>query len=127
MLSILANKTFRSLFVAQLVAVLGTVALGSFGRSLDQHLSATDASAQVRGVVAPTREAFAPPSVPATLSPQDQQTVRVVVAAAYVETIRMVMLIAAALSWGAALVAALTLSPPSARAEPVSALISKPS
>jgi len=139
------NNAVSSIAALLFVAVLGTVALGSFGRSLDQHLSATGASAQVRGVVVPTREAFAPPSVPATLSPQDQQTVRGVVAAAYVETIRMVMLIAAALSWGAALVAALTLSPPSPRrasgrfsgfpplrsghspSEPVSALISKPS
>jgi len=121
------NNAVSSIAALLFVAVLGTVALGSFGRSLDHHLSATGASTQVRDVVAPSRQALAPPKVPATLSPQDQQTVRVVVATAYVETIRLVMFIAAALSWGAALVAALTLGPPSARVAPVSAFISKPS
>jgi EmrB/QacA subfamily drug resistance transporter len=121
------NNAVSSVASLLFVAVLGTVALSSYGRSLDHQLSTTGASAQVRDVVATTREAFAPPAAPATLSSQDQQTVRTVVATAYVETIRLVMLIAAAMSWGAALVAAITLGPPSARPAPVSTLISKPS
>jgi hypothetical protein len=105
------NNAVASIAALLFVAVLGTIALGAFGRSLDRHLSTTDAPPGVRAVVAETREAFAPPKVPASLSARDGQTVRSVVGDAYVETIRLVMLIAASLSWAAALVAAVTLGP----------------
>lgn len=104
------NNAVASIAALLFVAVLGTIALGAFGRSLDRHLSATAASPEIRSVVAGTREAFAPPAIPASLPAEDRRAVRVVVGDSYVETIRLVMLIAAALSWGAALVAAVTLS-----------------
>jgi len=121
------NNAVSSIAALLFVAVLGTIALGTFGRSLDRHLSATAASPQVREVVAETREAFAPPSMPASLPEEDRQTVRVVVGDSYVETIRLVMMIAAALSWGAALVAAITLGSGKAHEAPISAVITKAS
>jgi EmrB/QacA subfamily drug resistance transporter len=117
------NNAVASVAALLFVAVLGTIALGAYGRSLDHELAATAASEEIRTVIAPTREAFAPPNLPAHLSTQDRQTIQAVVGAAYVHTIRLVMLIAAALSWGAAVVAAITLGPRAARGAPVSALI----
>jgi EmrB/QacA subfamily drug resistance transporter len=116
-------------YVADLlfVAVLGTVALGAFGRSLDRHLSATAAPPEIRAAVASAREDFAGPSVPAGMPPDEQHAVRAVVSDSYVETIRLVMFIAASLSWGGALVAALTVGPRSARGEAVLANITKAS
>jgi EmrB/QacA subfamily drug resistance transporter len=121
------NNAVASIAALLFVAVLGTIALGAFGRSLDRHLSVTAASPQVRTVVAGTREALAPPSIPATLPEEDRRTVQVVVGDSYVETIRLVMLIAAALSWAAALVAAVTLGPGKAHKAPTSAVITQPS
>jgi hypothetical protein len=65
--------------------------------------------------------------VPASLPAQDQQIVREVVKDAYVETIRLVMMLAASLSWGAGLVAALTLGTHSARGGRVSPAITQSS
>lgn len=121
------NNAVASLAGLLFVAALGTVALGAFGRSLDRHLSATAASPQIRAVVARARDAFAPPSLPASMPPDEQRIVRAVVTESYVETIRLVMLIAAALSWGSALVAALTVRPPSARGQAVLTNITKAS
>jgi EmrB/QacA subfamily drug resistance transporter len=121
------NNAVASIAALLFVAVLGTIALGAFGRSLDRHLSVTAASPQVRTVVAGTREALAPPSIPATLPEEDRRTVQVVVGDSYVETIRLVMLIAAALSWAAVLVAAVTLGPGKAHKAPTSAVITQPS
>jgi EmrB/QacA subfamily drug resistance transporter len=106
------NNAVASIAALLFVAILGTIALGAFGRSLDRHLSASAASPQVRSVVAGTREAFAPPSIPSSLPEGDRRTVQVVIGDSYVDTIRLVMLIASALSWGAALVAAVTLGKP---------------
>jgi len=46
---------------------------------------------------------------------------------AYVETIRLIMLIAAALTWCGALAAAMAVGPPKADERPVLAAITKPS
>jgi EmrB/QacA subfamily drug resistance transporter len=121
------NNAVASIAALLFVAILGTIALGAFGRSLDRHLSATGASTEVQAVVAQSREAFAPPSVPSSLSAKDQQTVRVVVGDAYVETIRLVMWLAASLSWAAGLVATLTLGADSARKGPVLPVITESS
>ena len=121
------NNAVASVASLLFVAVLGTLALGAFGRSLDRHLSATAASPQIRAVVAGAREAFAPPSLPANMPPNEQRKVRAVVSESYVETIRLVMFIAGALSWGSALTAALTVGPRSARGETVLANITKAS
>jgi EmrB/QacA subfamily drug resistance transporter len=127
------NNAVASIASLLFVAVLGTIALGTFGRSLDRHLIATNATPEIRAVVATSRDALASPSVPTNMSTQDQDTTHRVIMGAYVETIRLVMLLAAALTWCGALAAALAVGPPRAigpprpRERPVLAAITKPS
>jgi EmrB/QacA subfamily drug resistance transporter len=127
------NNAVASIASLLFVAVLGTIALGTFGRSLDRHLAATNATPEIRAVVATSRDALASPSVPTNMSTQDQDTTHRVIMGAYVETIRLVMLLAAALTWCGALAAALAVGPPRAigpprpRERPVLAAITKPS
>ena len=121
------NNAVASIAGLLFIAVLGTVALDIFGRSLDRHLSATAAPPPIRAVVAEARDAFAPPSLPASMPPDEQHIVRAVVTDSYVETIQRVMQIAAALSWGGALTAALTVGPRSARGAAILTNIRKPS
>jgi EmrB/QacA subfamily drug resistance transporter len=116
-------------YVASLlfVAVLGTVALNAFGRSLDRQLGATQASGEIRAVVASSREAFAAPSMPEDMSVEDRHMIRRMITASYVRTLQLVMFIAAALSWGSALAAALTVGPPRTRERPLLADITNSS
>jgi EmrB/QacA subfamily drug resistance transporter len=106
------NNAVASIASLLFVAVLGTIALGAFSRALDRQLATTSASTEIRAVVDTSREAFAAPMMPATLSAHDRNTAHVVITDAYVETIKLIMLIAAALSWTAAVVAAVTVGSP---------------
>jgi EmrB/QacA subfamily drug resistance transporter len=110
------NNAIASVASLLFVAILGTVAIGAFGRSLDHHMASVNASFEVRVVVASTRQAFAPPAMPANMSDADRNTARLVIAHSYVETIRLVMFIAAALVFASAVSAALTIG--SARSKP---------
>ncbi len=121
------NNAVASIASLLFVAILGTVALNAFGRSLDRHLVATNASTEIRQVVATSRDALESPSMPADMSARDQGTTHRVVTDAYVETIRLVMLIAAALTWCGAAAAAVAVGPPRAREHPVLGVITKPS
>jgi EmrB/QacA subfamily drug resistance transporter len=106
------NNAVASIASLLFVAVLGTIALGAFSRALDRQLATTSASTEIRAVVDTSREAFAAPMMPATLSAHDRNTAHVVITDAYVETIKLIMLIAAALSWTAAVVAAAPVGSP---------------
>jgi len=92
-----------------------------------------NATTEIRAVAATSRDALESPSMPTNMSEQDQETTHRVVLGAYVETIRLVMLLAAALTWCGALAAALAVGPPRAigpprpRERPVLAAITKPS
>jgi EmrB/QacA subfamily drug resistance transporter len=121
------NNAVASIASLLFVAVLGTVALGAFGRSLDRHLVAVNASTEIREVLASSRDALESPPIPANMSTQDRDTTHRVILGAYVETIRLIMLIAAALTWCGALSAAVAVGPPKARERPVLAPITKPS
>jgi EmrB/QacA subfamily drug resistance transporter len=127
------NNAVASIASLLFVAVLGTIALSTFGRALDRHLVAANATPEIRAVVATSRDALASPSVPTNMSTRDQDTTHRVIMGAYVETIRLVMLLAAALTWCGALAAALAVGPPKAagpprpRERPVLAAITKPS
>jgi hypothetical protein len=61
------------------------------------------------------------------MSTQDRNTTHRVVTESFVETIRLIMLIAAALTWCGALAAAVTVGPPRAREKPILNVITKPS
>jgi MFS family permease len=121
------NNAVASIASLLFVAVLGTIALGSFGRSLDRHLTATAPSSEIRVAVASSREALAPPTLPTNMSTQDRNTTRLLVTESYVETIRLIMLIAAALTWCGALAAAIAVGPPRTRQKPILTVITKPS
>jgi EmrB/QacA subfamily drug resistance transporter len=105
------NNAVASIASLLFVAVLGTIALSSFGRSLDRQLVATKASGEVRAVVASSRAAFATPSMPKNMSAEDRDTTRRMITDSYISTLQLIMFIAAALSWGSALVIALSLTP----------------
>jgi hypothetical protein len=121
------NNAVASIASLLFVAVLGTIALNAFGRSLDRHLVAMNAPAEVRAVVATSRDALESPSIPTNMSAKDQDTTHRVIMGAYVATIHLVMLIAAALTWCGALAAAVAVGPPRVREGPVLAAITKPS
>jgi EmrB/QacA subfamily drug resistance transporter len=121
------NNAVSSIASLLFVAVLGTVALSSFGHSLDRQMITTKVSGEVRAVVDSSREAFATPSMPQDMSAEDRDTTRRLITDSYVSTLRLIMFIAAALSWGSALAAALAVGPPTAREGPVLAGITKSS
>jgi EmrB/QacA subfamily drug resistance transporter len=101
------------------IAILGTVGMATLNRSLDQHLARSPASAEVHKIVDNARKGFVMPGMPADTSGPDRQTAHTIVADSFLETIRRVMLIAAALSLASAASAALTIRPsPASRAAP---------
>ena len=121
------NNAVASIASLLFVAVLGTIALSLFGRSLDRQLVATEVSGEIRAVVDGSREAFATPSMPEDMSAKDRDTTRRMLTDSYVRTLKWIMFIAAALSWGSALTAAVAVGPPTAREGPILAGITKPS
>jgi MFS family permease len=96
------------------IALLGTVALGVFDRSLDRHLAEAPASSAVAQVVNSARSGFVVPAMPTTLSPEDRERTREVVAAALEDTVRLALWTAAALALASAVVTAVTIAPVSA-------------
>lgn len=91
-----------------LIAVLGTVALGSFDRSLDRRLAAAHAPPSVTRTVRAARGAFVVPAMPAQLSAEERQLAHSIVADSLAATVRIALWIAAALAFAGALSAALT-------------------
>jgi EmrB/QacA subfamily drug resistance transporter len=121
------NNAVASIADLLFVAVLGTIALSSFGRSLDHHLTETAPSSEIRTALASTREALAPPKLPTNMSAEDRNTTHRVVTESFVETIQLIMFIAAALTWCGAVAAAVTVGPPRTRPRPILSAITKPS
>jgi hypothetical protein len=93
------------------VALLGTVALGVFDRSLDRHLAETPASSAVAQTVHSARSGFVVEGVPATLSSDERERTRAIVAASLEDTVRLALWVAAALALASALVTAVTIAP----------------
>lgn len=121
------NNAVASIASLLFVAVLGTVALNSFGRALDRHLLATEASSEIRVALESSRDAMVSPTLPTNMSTRDRNLTQRVVTESYFETMRLIMLIAAALTWCGALAAAIAVGPPPARDKPILAPITKPS
>jgi MFS family permease len=97
-----------------MIAILGTIGIATLNRSLDQHLASTRASAEVHKIVDAARRGFVMPAMPPGTSEQARQTARAVIADAFVDTLRRVMLIAAVLALASAASAALTIRTSSA-------------
>jgi EmrB/QacA subfamily drug resistance transporter len=102
-----------------LIAVLGTVGIAALDRSLDRHIATSEASAEVRKIAETARRGFVMPAMPPGTSEQTQRTAHAVIADSFLDTIRHVMLIAAALSLASAAAAALTIrTSPASRGSP---------
>jgi EmrB/QacA subfamily drug resistance transporter len=105
------NNAVASVGGLLVVALLGTVALGVFDRALDRHLAETPASAAVAQAVNSARSGFVIPTMPATLSSDERERTRAIVAASLEDTVRLALWIAAALALASALVTAVTIAP----------------
>lgn len=104
------NNAVAAVASLLLIAVLGTVALGTYGRSLDRHLASVSASPEVRLAVDGARGGFVAPTMPANVSEEARRIVHSLIQDSFVETFRLVMFIAAALAFAAALSAAFTIT-----------------
>jgi hypothetical protein len=93
-----------------MIALLGTVALGTFDRSLDRHLADAGPSPALAQAVENARGGFVIPPMPAGLSGAEREQARAIIASALGDTVRLALWIACALSLASALVSALTLS-----------------
>jgi EmrB/QacA subfamily drug resistance transporter len=105
------NNAVASVGSLLVVALLGTVALGVFDRSLDRHLAQAPASSAVAQAVNGARNGFVIPAMPATLSPEERARSRAIVATSLEDTVRLALWIAAALALASALVTVVTIAP----------------
>ena len=103
------NNAVASVASLLAVAVLGTIAIAAFDRSLDHHLALVEASAEVRRAVDSMRGGLVPAAAPATIGEEAGQTVHDVIQDSLLETFRLMMLIAAGLAFAGAISAALTI------------------
>jgi len=103
------NNAVASVGSLLLIAVLGTVALGAFNRSLERHLESSAASPAVIEAVHAARGGFVIPPMPASLSDEERRRVRSIIADSLSTTVRTMLWIAAALALASAASAALTI------------------
>jgi protein-S-isoprenylcysteine O-methyltransferase Ste14 len=102
-----------------LIAILGTVGIATLNRSLDQHIQSGQASVDVHKIADMARRGFVMPAMPAGTSEQTQRAAHTVIADSFLDTIRHVMLLGAALSLASAAAAALTIrTSPASRESP---------
>jgi EmrB/QacA subfamily drug resistance transporter len=94
-----------------LIAVLSTVGISMLNRSLDTHLSAAHASAEVHAIVDRARRGFVMPQIPPSATEQTQQTARSIVAQSFTDSLRLLLLVTAALSVASAVTASFTIRP----------------
>src|SRR6201993_1558575 len=73
------NNAVASVGGLLVVALLGTVALGRFDRSLERHLAETPASAAVTQAVESARDGFVIPAMPASLSSDERERTHAIV------------------------------------------------
>jgi EmrB/QacA subfamily drug resistance transporter len=118
------NNAVASVGGLLVVALLGTVALGVFDRSLDRHLAEAPASSAVARAVDGARSGFVIPAMPASLSADERARTRAIVAASLEDTLRLAMYVAAALALASALVAAASIAPTRRAQEPISTVVS---
>jgi EmrB/QacA subfamily drug resistance transporter len=100
-----------------MIAILGTVGIATLNRSLDQHLAQSQASPDVHKIVDAARKGFVMPGVPPGTPEPARHAAHTIIADAFLDTIRRVMLIAAALSLASALSASFMIRTSSASRE----------
>jgi len=102
------NNAVASVGSLLLIAALGNIAAGVFDRSLEQRLVATRAAPAVVEAAHSARGGFVVPPMPASLSPEQRNLGRSIVASALIDTVRFALWIAAILALLSALVAFFT-------------------
>ncbi|HLJ39833.1 MAG TPA: DHA2 family efflux MFS transporter permease subunit [Steroidobacteraceae bacterium] len=102
------NNAVATVGGLMLIAVLGSLALGIFDRSLDRSLGAGGTSAAVREAVQAARGGFVIPPMPAGMTAGEEGQARSLIAGALVATLRLTMWVAAVLALLSAVTAALT-------------------
>ena len=103
------NNAVASVGSLLVIAVLGSVALGSMSRSLDLRLERAAASPEVRQAVGTARGGFVIPELPASLSDEQRRQAHAIVAASIDDTVRRILWIAAALALASVLSAVFTI------------------
>jgi EmrB/QacA subfamily drug resistance transporter len=103
------NSTVARLSGVLAVAVLGSIALMSFGRSLDLRASTLELPADARLALSAQAANLADARVPGGLTAAMAATVADSIRVSFVHAFRLVCCIAAALSWSGSLLAALVL------------------
>ena len=111
------NNAVASVASLLLIAVLGTVALGTFNRSLDRHLADAAVVPEVGLAVNSARGGFVIPAMPANIPSGEREVARSMITDSLVATLRQEMLIAAALALCGTLSAAVMIRPGVARSE----------
>ncbi|MBV8910073.1 MAG: MFS transporter [Gammaproteobacteria bacterium] len=92
-----------------LIALLGSVCVGIFDRSLEQHLTAAGASESVRDAVEAARNGFVIPPMPGNLPEREQRLARTIVVSSLEGTVRTAFWVTALLALAGAVSAALTI------------------
>ncbi len=113
------NNAVASVGSLLLIAVLGSVALGSLDRALEQRLAAASASPAVHAVVEQARGGFVIPPLPATLTSAEREQAHAIVADSIAATVRLTLWIAVALTLASAVSAAATIGRQEPRAHEV--------
>ena len=103
------NNAVASVASLLAIAALGTIALGTLNRTLDRQLAGMQASPEVTLAVDQARGGFVTPPIPESLSRDDRELARSTITRSFAETIRLVLLIAAALALLGSLSAAVTI------------------
>jgi EmrB/QacA subfamily drug resistance transporter len=103
------NNAVASAGALLTIALLGSVCLGVFDRSLDRRLAETQTSQAVANAVQTARDGFVVPPLPGDLSAADRNFARQLIAASLSDTVRMALWIAALLALAGGLSAALTI------------------
>jgi EmrB/QacA subfamily drug resistance transporter len=101
------NNAVASVASLLMIAVLGTVSLGALDDALDRRLANARPAADVKVVVDQARGGFVIPTMPRHFTEPKRQLASEIITGSFVESIRLVMLIAAGFSLASALCAAL--------------------
>lgn len=103
------NNAVASVASLLAIAALGTIALGTLNRTLDRELASAHASSEVTLVVDQARGGLVMPAIPESLSGEDRELAQSTISKSFAATIRLVLLLAAALALLGSLAAAFTI------------------
>ena len=103
------NNAVASVASLLAIAALGTIALTTLNRTLDREVASAHASPAVTAIVDRARGGFITPPIPERLSREDRELAQSTISRSFALSIRLVLLIAAALAALGSLAAAVTI------------------